>query len=137
MHVFGIHPDFILADDVAHKVDLFRKELTFGQFDLEVVLGKFLATFGIYSAALLFSWFSQVIVLLFLGSPDLGLMFGNLIGYWLIGLPIGAWLALRTDLGLAGLWWGLCLGLFIVAGSLLAWVAHRGPRRMLLESAAH
>jgi MATE family multidrug resistance protein len=58
-------------------------------------------------------------------------LFFNGIGYWLIGLPLGAWLALRTRLGIAGLWWGLCLGLAIVAGSLVAWVHYRGPRRML------
>jgi MATE family multidrug resistance protein len=31
----------------------------------------------------------------------------NLVGYWLLGLPLGGWLALRGGQGLAGLWWGL------------------------------
>jgi Na+-driven multidrug efflux pump len=52
----------------------------------------------------------------------------NLIGYWLLGLPLGGWLALRGGLGLAGLWWGLALGLAVVALSLVAFVALRGPR---------
>jgi len=51
----------------------------------------------------------------------------NLIGYWLIGLPLGGWLALRGGYGLAGLWWGLALGLALVATSLVVFVALRGP----------
>jgi MATE family multidrug resistance protein len=51
----------------------------------------------------------------------------NLVGYWLLGLPLGGWLALRGGQGLAGLWWGLALGLAVVAMSLLAYVALRGP----------
>ena len=51
----------------------------------------------------------------------------NLVGYWVLGLPIGAWLAFRADWGLAGIWWGLCLGLAIVAGLLVVWLRERGP----------
>jgi MATE family multidrug resistance protein len=51
----------------------------------------------------------------------------NLVGYWLLGLPLGGWLALRGGFGLAGLWWGLALGLAVVALSLLVFVATRGP----------
>jgi MATE family multidrug resistance protein len=52
----------------------------------------------------------------------------NLVGYWAIALPVGGWLALRTDFGLRGLWAGLCLGLIVVAVSLVAWLRRNAPR---------
>lgn len=53
--------------------------------------------------------------------------FFNLVAYWIVGLPLGAWLALRAGWALPGLWWGLCLGLATVATSLLLWIRHTGP----------
>ena len=51
----------------------------------------------------------------------------NLVGYWVIGLPLGAWLCFSMGLGVVGLWIGLSLGLAIVAGILLArWLRYSG-----------
>jgi MATE family multidrug resistance protein len=54
----------------------------------------------------------------------------NLLGYWVLGLPIGGWLAFREGWGLSGIWWGLAFGLFVVATSLVLFVRARGPARL-------
>ncbi len=43
----------------------------------------------------------------------------NLVGFWLLGLTIGSGLAFWGGMGPAGLWWGLAIGLFVVAVGLL------------------
>jgi len=48
----------------------------------------------------------------------------NVVGFWIIGLPVGYWLAFEQELGPAGLWWGLVSGLSVVAVGLL-WVVYR------------
>ncbi len=55
------------------------------------------------------------------GAGDVRFAFlSNLVAYWVIGLPIALWLAFGVGLGAPGLWWGLTLGLVIVAFVLVA-----------------
>jgi MATE family multidrug resistance protein len=52
------------------------------------------------------------------------------IGYWLIGVPVSAYLGLRANLGAVGLWWGLVVGLAAVSLTLLVRVATRLRREL-------
>jgi len=62
-------------------------------------------------------------------------MLANVVGYWCVGLPVGAYLAFGLGRGAFGLWIGLCLGLCSVAVTLLlAW--HRRARRLVAEGPA-
>ncbi len=49
----------------------------------------------------------------------------NLAGYYLIGLPISLWLGFQRHLGPRGFWWGLVVGLVVVAAVLVARVRVR------------
>lgn len=49
------------------------------------------------------------------------------IGYWVLGIGGGSWLAFPMQQDGRGLWWGLALGL-ILTGVLLAWRFHRLTR---------
>jgi ABC-2 type transport system permease protein len=62
--------------------------LTIPASDLEVVVGKYLATVGIFTAALMFSCVCNLIILLFWGTPDAGLFLANYLGYWFTGLAM-------------------------------------------------
>jgi MATE family multidrug resistance protein len=54
----------------------------------------------------------------------------NFVGYYVLAFPVGAFLAFETTVGVAGVWWGLCIGLSSVALMLLAWIRWRGPARV-------
>jgi ABC-2 type transport system permease protein len=62
--------------------------LTIPASDLEVVLGKYLAAVGIFTAALMFSCVCNLIILLLWGTPDAGLFLTNYLGYWFTGLAM-------------------------------------------------
>jgi multidrug resistance protein, MATE family len=51
-------------------------------------------------------------------------MLWNLAGHWFVGLPLGYALCFSAGLGIAGLWWGLSVGLIICGVALLV-VWHR------------
>jgi MATE family multidrug resistance protein len=46
-------------------------------------------------------------------------LWGNLLGHYVIGLPISLTLAFGFGLGAPGLWWGLSAGLTVTAGYLV------------------
>lgn len=47
------------------------------------------------------------------------------VGFWILGLPLGAWLTLRAGAGPQGLWWGLTAGIGLVAVWLMARIVRR------------
>jgi MATE family multidrug resistance protein len=47
-------------------------------------------------------------------------MIANLVGYWVIGLPLGYWLCFSRGWGATGLWTGLCCALMLIGTALLA-----------------
>ena len=50
-------------------------------------------------------------------------MIANLIGYWALGLPLGAFLCFRLHRGAVGMWVGLCLALILIGSTLLmVWI---------------
>jgi ABC-2 type transport system permease protein len=57
--------------------------------DIEVVLGKYLGALGVYTFGLVFA-LAHVVVLAWLGSPDVGLMASTYLGYWLVGVAFVA-----------------------------------------------
>lgn len=49
----------------------------------------------------------------------------NLAGFWLVGFPVSIALGFHSPLGALGLWWGLVVGLIVVAALLLLRVRSR------------
>jgi MATE family multidrug resistance protein len=62
-------------------------------------------------------------------------MFCHFTAYWIIGLPLGAWLCFNRDWGAFGLWAGLSLALILI-GIVLLFAWRRTVRRLLLAQKA-
>jgi MATE family multidrug resistance protein len=58
-------------------------------------------------------------------------MLCHFLAYWLIGLPLGAWLCFRRGLGAIGLWIGLSLALILI-GIVLLWVWRRAVEKLAI-----
>jgi MATE family multidrug resistance protein len=52
----------------------------------------------------------------------------NLLGFWLVGMPVSLLLGFRAGLGVVGLWWGFVAGLAAVAAFLVGRVRVRLSR---------
>ncbi len=66
------------------------------------------------------------------GDPHAPL-YANLVGHWLIGLPVAVALGFAAHRGAAGLWWGLSVGLTAVAVGLIGrflWLSARPIQRV-------
>jgi MATE family multidrug resistance protein len=63
-------------------------------------------------------------------------MLVNVLGFWLVGLPVSAGLGIWLEGGPRGLWWGLTVGLMLVA-TILVWRVRRrlaaGVTRVLID----
>jgi ABC-2 type transport system permease protein len=110
--------------------------LTLPARDGEIVLGKYLAALGIYSVSLLFA-LANVAILLWLGSPDLGVMLGTYLGYWLLGGGLLA-VAMTASMLAPNMTVAFILGALFCAGPVFLGDAGSvvgGPVRRWLESA--
>ncbi len=58
-------------------------------------------------------------------------MAASMVGFWCIGIPISLWLAFVENLGGQGLWWGLVVGLAMVALFLLLRLRQHGERELV------
>lgn len=62
-------------------------------------------------------------------------MLANFIGYWIIGLPLGAFLCFKLNYGAVGMWAGLCVALILI-GSVLVAVWQRTIKSLSAPQAA-
>ncbi|MEO0811382.1 MAG: MATE family efflux transporter [Myxococcota bacterium] len=69
------------------------------------------------------------------GNTRFSLLF-NLVGHWVVGIPVGLALCFSAEWGAVGLWWGLTCGLSVVAVA-LAWKFFSITARPIASVVAH
>ena len=99
------------AEERRHGTD--ELLLTLPVTDAGLVAGKYFAAVGVYLVSLAFS-LAFVVVLGFLGSPDVGLAFGTYLGYALIGAALIA-VAMIGSMAVDSVTVGFVLGAVLVA----------------------
>ena len=104
--------------------------------DDAVVIALTISVLPIAGAFQLFDGIQVVCFGILRGAGDLKLpVLANLVGFWVLGLPLGGWLAFSLGWGLRGIWAGLAFSLATVAGLLLLrvrWTYRRGGFRVRL-----
>jgi MATE family multidrug resistance protein len=93
----------------------------------------------LYIAALfqLFDGFQVVATGALRGAGDTRTpMLANLVGHWLLGLPVGCWLGFQMGWGAPGIWAGLSIGLIFV-GAVLAYFWSTRLERFRAYTAAY
>ncbi|MHC4932358.1 MAG: MATE family efflux transporter [Planctomycetota bacterium] len=97
----------------------------------EEVIALCLAIFPIAAAFQLFDGTQAVGggILRGMGNPRPAAL-ANLVGFYLLAIPMAWWLGFERGLGLPGVWWGYAAGLAAIAILLVAWIAVRGPSRV-------
>jgi MATE family multidrug resistance protein len=61
-------------------------------------------------------------------------MWANLVGYWVLGLPLGFFLCFGLRWGIYGLWIGLTLALVVIALALIARWKRDAEKQVLASS---
>ena len=84
------------------------------------VLAAAVALFSVCAVFQVFDGIQAVAAGALRGAGDTRFAFwANLVGHYGVGLPISIFLGVKLQLGVVGLWWGLCAGLIAVAIALL------------------
>jgi multidrug resistance protein, MATE family len=98
----------------------------------EIVIHSTIALLAAGAAFQLFDGIQTVATGALRGAGDTRTpMFCHFTAYWVIGLPLGAWLCFRKGWGAFGLWSGLSLALILI-GIVLLFVWRRAVRRLIV-----